>query len=202
MRMNLTEYARHRGCYPRAVEIAVKNGRIQRDANGLIDSDQADKDWESGTSPYRSAAGAANGAAGQAIRRKLAGKADTPKPSGEPQEALRKPAASAVTSESGATDIAVYAQARAEREHYQAQMAKLSYERKLGNLIEREGVERAAKVFWSYLRDSILAIPARLAADLAAETDVARVRDLLDTELRDTFDRAAPEDELRRSYAG
>jgi hypothetical protein len=48
MLMGITEYAQHRGCRLKAVQIAIKNGRIER-RNGLIDSDKADADWARNT---------------------------------------------------------------------------------------------------------------------------------------------------------
>lgn len=47
--MTITEYARHRGVYLQAVQYAVKAGRIKRDVDGKINSDQADADWQRNT---------------------------------------------------------------------------------------------------------------------------------------------------------
>src|SRR4051794_34083226 len=106
--MSLREYARHRGCYPRAVEAALRAGRIRRDEQGRIDSEQADHDWEVGTSPYLSAAAKANGAVGQQIRRVLASQG-TPEQATQPRSAPVSPERAPVAPN---TDIAAYAQAR------------------------------------------------------------------------------------------
>jgi hypothetical protein len=49
MLMGVTDYARHRGLNLSTVQYAVQKGRIKRDPNGLIDSVQADIDWEKNT---------------------------------------------------------------------------------------------------------------------------------------------------------
>jgi hypothetical protein len=48
-RMGLREYSRHRGCALSAVQKAVATGRIERDADGRIDSDAADAAWAAHT---------------------------------------------------------------------------------------------------------------------------------------------------------
>ena len=48
--LSFRAYARHRGISHTAVEKAVKQGRIQVDANGKIDAEQADRDWDHNTS--------------------------------------------------------------------------------------------------------------------------------------------------------
>lgn len=180
-RLSLVDYARHRNVYPRAVEVAIQSGRIKRDADGLIDSEQADIDWGSNTSLYRSAASKANGQRGQTIRKALAAK---------PQEGAGKPAAPAPAPKAEPTDFGAYAKARAQREHYQAEKAKLDYEIRLGLYILRSEWEAAAEEFWKNIRTGLLAIPDRLCHELAADTDADHVRDMLDNELRTVMEQA------------
>lgn len=47
--MNLSEYARHRGVSHQAVMRALKEGRITKEADGSIDPDKADEQWEANT---------------------------------------------------------------------------------------------------------------------------------------------------------
>lgn len=47
--MNLSEYARHRGVTHQAVMRALKEGRITKEADGSIDPDKADEQWEANT---------------------------------------------------------------------------------------------------------------------------------------------------------
>ena len=50
--MSQRAYARHRGVALYAVQVAIKKGRISTTADGQIDSDLADQEWEQNTSPY------------------------------------------------------------------------------------------------------------------------------------------------------
>jgi hypothetical protein len=47
--MGITEYARHRGVELQAIQYAVQAGRINRNPDGLIDAEAADRDWEQNT---------------------------------------------------------------------------------------------------------------------------------------------------------
>jgi hypothetical protein len=49
--MGIREYGRHRNVSHVAVLKAVRAGRIRQNADGLIDSDRADRDWATNTHP-------------------------------------------------------------------------------------------------------------------------------------------------------
>ena len=107
----------------------------------------------------------------------------------EPSTALREnpeqsrtvvPAATAPTDNRKAVD---YASARTMREAYKAKMAKLDYEEREGKLVDATQVKEQAFQTGRMVRDGVLAIPDRMADVLAAETDPAKVRQLLVTEL-------------------
>ncbi len=51
MLMGVREYGRHRGVSHVAVLKALRSGRIRQDPDGLIDADQADRDWARNTHP-------------------------------------------------------------------------------------------------------------------------------------------------------
>jgi hypothetical protein len=70
-----------------------------------------------------------------------------------------------------------------ERERTLIQLRKLEYDRKLGLLVTKESVEKAAFTEFRNLRDAILNIPDRLAGVLAVETDEAAVYQILRAEL-------------------
>lgn len=61
---------------------------------------------------------------------------------------------------------------------------KIANETKLGTLVDVAAVEREQFEAARTVRDSILNVPDRIAAELAAETDEARVHARLETELR------------------
>jgi hypothetical protein len=50
--MGIREYARHRGCTPKAVRKAIDNLRISVDEDGMIDPELADEEWEANTAHH------------------------------------------------------------------------------------------------------------------------------------------------------
>lgn len=193
-RLTLTDYAKHRGCYPRAVEAAIHAGRIRREPDGMIDSEQADLDWAANTSPYRSSASKTNGQRGQQIRKALT--------AGKPQEPAGASAGAPAAPKTEPTDMGAYARARAQREQHNADMAKLNLDRMQGKLILREEWVAAETEFWKAFRDALLAVPDRLRDELAAETDPGRVHAMLDAELRSCMEQAVAMREQRRIANG
>lgn len=144
MGVSIREYARHRkelgldGGSPWAVQKALKSGRISRGADGKIDPELADAQWEERTDTKRKGGG------------------------GRPS----------------------LAEARAVEIGYRARLAKLEYEKAVGALTRVDQVKREAFERARLLRDRILAVPGRLAADLAAETDARKLEKVLLEELR------------------
>ena len=193
-RLNLTEYAKHRGVFPRAVEAAIAAGRIRRDADGLIDAEQADRDWQAHTSSIRSAASKLNGSRGQQIRRALKNAAPASvNPVNEPASAQPEAA------KSEATDMGAYAKARAAREHWQSELARLNFEARQKKLLPRDEVTGAARSFYSSFKTALEAIPDRLADELAATGDSAQVRKILTDEIASVMTRQGS---VEASYGG
>jgi hypothetical protein len=77
-----------------------------------------------------------------------------------------------------------YAEARAERERYAAQLAKLKYEERAGGLVRSDQVQQALFKTFRDFRDRMQNIPDRLAATIAAETDPAVIHQILSAEIR------------------
>ena len=86
--------------------------------------------------------------------------------------------------EQDAFGAAQYTKARAVREHYQARLAKIEYEERVGSLVSKDEVQVAAFNTHRVIRDAMLNIPDRTAAMLAAETDEAKCYEILATEIR------------------
>ena len=143
MKGGVRAYARHRGVDPMSIEKAIKSGRITRDADGEIDFEKADRDWEQNTRPAMS-----------------------------PDE------------DNGG--LAQYSRARAIREYYQASLAKIEYEKKVGKLLPKDEVQAAAFNTYRQFREQLLNIPDRVAAIIAAETgmDTKKVHEILTAEVR------------------
>ena len=76
-----------------------------------------------------------------------------------------------------------FSQARAKKEKYLAALRKLEYEQKSGQLISADEVEREYFNIARTVRDSLLNIPARIGAVLAAETNESKVFEILNEEI-------------------
>ena len=88
---------------------------------------------------------------------------------------------------------ASYQEARAIREALNARLTRLDYEERLQTLVPAEEVKREAFEMGRNFRDRMLAIPARIAASLAAETDVKNVERRLAQEIRRALEELALE---------
>jgi hypothetical protein len=77
-----------------------------------------------------------------------------------------------------------YTKARAFREFYQARLAKIEYEERIGKLVSKDEMKISAFNEFRRFRDHMLNIPDRVAAMLAAETEPAKCYEILQTEIR------------------
>lgn len=82
------------------------------------------------------------------------------------------------------SSVASYQGSKATREHYEALKRKLEYEKLEGSLLERDAVERALTEAGRMLRDSIMAVPIRIAGQTVAMTDAHAIEKLIANELR------------------
>lgn len=80
-----------------------------------------------------------------------------------------------------------YHAARARREHAEARIAELKQAELEGELIRVDAVRKAAAAALVAARETLLQAPARLAQQLAAEADPARIHELLMNEMRATL---------------
>jgi hypothetical protein len=77
-----------------------------------------------------------------------------------------------------------YAHARAVREHFRAELARLEYEKRAGKLVDADGVKAAAFNEARHARDQLLALPDRLAPVLAGLDDAGEIHRVLTAEIR------------------
>ncbi len=118
------EYARRLGVSHVAVQRAVKTGRISA-VGGKIDPAHADQQWQENTDQSKP-------------RNRITGKPKQARSPEDPSEPMDMGAADEVI---GSTNTATgYAKARAARELYQAQLAKLELDRQRGTLIRADEV--------------------------------------------------------------
>lgn len=73
---------------------------------------------------------------------------------------------------------------RAKLAKVQAERGRLELARAAGGLLDAEVVRREVFALLRTVRDRLLEVPARIAADVAAESDVVRAEKLIDAEIR------------------
>lgn len=83
--------------------------------------------------------------------------------------------------------IPSYQESRAIREAYQARLAKIEYEERSGRLVDGSKVNQDAFKAARSVRNSLLSLPDRISAELAAERDQFKVRKRLDEEIRQSL---------------
>ncbi len=172
--LSLRAYAKHRGVSLKAVQKAIASGRITTTADGKIDVARADDEWQRNTTPKQRPV-------------------STPRPTPAPAPA---PVPIAIADDQPRADPPAvggldYAKARAIREQYNARLAKIEYEERIGKLLSRDEIQVAAFNKYRTFRDLFLSMPDRLAAMLAAETDPVKVHAILLADIRRTLNEFA-----------
>jgi hypothetical protein len=172
--MSLRAYARHRGVSLRAVQKALKSGRISAREDGRLDADVADANWARNTAPRPQSPvkSPIKPAVPKAASENVHHHSDSHPVARESLESPRL--------ESGLE----YSKARAVRENYLARLARMDFEERTKKLVSRDAVQVAAFNRYRRYRDGMLNIPDRLAAVLAAEADPRRVHELMSMEIR------------------
>ena len=166
--LTMNAYAKRRGVSHTAVSKAVRSGRISRTPEGLIDPDTADREWADNTDPSKSM----NYDIGNPVRRR---------PMDSPSVSSSNPEAAATSPASG---LPPYVQSRAIREAYEARLAKLEYEVKIGKLVNADEVRVDAFNVARITRDRLMGIPDMIAPLLTGMTDIRDIHELLSTEIR------------------
>lgn len=207
--MGRNEYARHRRCAPNAVKKAEDDGRIAgaviREADGTfvgIDWRLADKLWAQNTDPGEAAKnGKVNIAPASALNnphREAAAEAGAPENEGRPPTAERAgdlletrgedgaeaSPAEAVQAGKAGEDPHGYLAARAERERYGAERARIDLLERLGLLTSTAEVRDETFTVFRQLRDNLVLIGPRISQRLAAETDPLRIEQLINEQHR------------------
>jgi hypothetical protein len=168
-------YGRHRNVSHTAVQKAITTGRIIL-VRGKIDTEQADRDWDLNTDPSKPS----NTVTGNPKHRRAPDAPSTPMD-------LDTPGRTGGSNRSGRKDggngsAGDYSKARAAREVYQAQLAKLDLDERMGLLVRADEVRVAAFNAARMARDQLMAIPERLATTLAATTDPIETQHILEDE--------------------
>lgn len=142
MGLSIRAYARHRGVSHVAVMKAIEAGRITQQADGTLDPEQADREWEQNTASPRKKSPMQNHTTAEAI--------------------------SSATSPNGTSLL----QARTVNEVVKAQTNKVRLAQLKGELVDRpQAIAHVFKLARTE-RDAWLNWPARISAQLAAKLDV------------------------------
>lgn len=162
-------YARMRKLNEAAVRRALARGAIHLERDGLIDPARADREWKRNTDPSKPRARFG----GDRHHRKKPGEPSTPAAflDGGDEDVELGPSIDLETEKL----LRAHRASRALSENYRAKSARLAYERLEGRLVDVDEV--ASRVFRMFrrARDLLLAMPDRLAADLAgADPETAR----------------------------
>lgn len=167
--LSLREYARTRNVALFTVQAAIRDGRITTtpDADGKpkIDPATADAQFLANTDPSK-----------QGRAKSLEPPSSAPG-AGETAQSVQSPPAPPPPAAN------TYQHHRTEKEGYEAKLRRLKYLEQKGRLIPADQVRDAALKLGRQLRDSVLNLPDRLSAILAAETDPQRVNAILTDEL-------------------
>jgi hypothetical protein len=175
--LSIEEYAKHRGVDARAVRYALERGRISTNSDRLIETTEADADWEKNTNHRNARYGP------KTKHRPVLSAARLPNPPRKSSPAAREVAEEAQAAIPSGGGIS-FAQARAAKEVYEARLKKIELEKAQGDLLPRRQIEIHAFNVHRITRDAILNIPIRIATQLAGEPDPMTVTEILEAELR------------------
>lgn len=94
-----------------------------------------------------------------------------------------------------------YQSSRAEKESYAALNMKVEFEKKVGQLVDKDGVSKAAFGVGRILREKLKSIPAKLAPKVTIEMDLKKNHALIEAEMEKTIReiQAAISDMLEKS---
>lgn len=159
MGLSIRAYARHRGVTDTAVHKAIRSGRINALADGTIDPDQADAQWQRNTSAPKTGT------------QRATVKVRVPEVDGDGGGERSSAGATGNTNAGGSGGTSLL-QARTVNEVVKAQTNKVRLARLKGELVDRpQAIAHVFKLARSE-RDAWLNWPARISAQMAAKLGV------------------------------
>jgi hypothetical protein len=155
-------YARLRGVALSAVQKAIKTQRITLNADGTIDPERANLEWERNTF------------AGKTLHQAT-------RPQVVPLSAPQPRGSSGVPNQpdSSSDPVAAYLRARAVSETFKAKTAQLEYEERAGKLIQATKAGEYAAHWSAIVGDALSAYPDRVAPLVAAAKTEAEIHRIL-----------------------
>lgn len=188
MPMSVTQYSEHRGVSAAAVIDAIKRGRIQRQPNGSIDEQQADIDWESRTDQGQ--------VREKCPRKKRDPSVDVAAGRHASETWAEKQRQAALNLDPANLGKLSFADARALKENFEAKMKFVQLQKAEGQLLDRDDVLRDVEKLCRITRDHLLNIPARVASQVIALTELSDVEATIAAEITSALDEMA--DALKR----
>jgi hypothetical protein len=159
------EYSRRRNISHTAVRQRITKGQISTvGPKKMIDPKVADQEWEDHTDPSKP-------------RNRLTGSPKARRQAGEPEQPMEMGGGG--TAPGNGKEI-TYQQARTARETYKAAEAKLELDERVGRLVDANKVKMAAFDAARTARDSLMAMPERMARVLHAAQSPDEVQQLLE----------------------
>jgi hypothetical protein len=172
--MTQTEYARHKNVELAAVKRAITEGRLPKhcikigsNSRKLILVEEADKFWEENT----------------IINNKNELRQKSLPLKGEPKQA-RPVSDDSDDPEAADPDAPTLNKFRTVREGYNAKMAQLQYEEKVGKLVNVDDVRKAATEIGTNIRNALENFADKLAPIMAAETNIDKCHKIINDEIR------------------
>lgn len=170
-KINFANFARKVGVSRVTVTNAVKKGRLKAytdddRAKPYLLEEEAEVDWFQNASPEKMEA------AKKAMARYE--EENTVDPENKPEP----------VNSGAATGVPTLTESRARKEKYLAESARLNFEERIGELVKVSEVKDSAFKVARTIRNNLMALPDRLAAELAAETNQFRVHKTLADEIR------------------
>lgn len=169
MLVTFSEFAAIKGCAKGTVTAAVKSriasAVVEKDGKRWLDRDLAIELWDKNT---------------RATHNSKVRRADPIEPSPPADAAELKRSIDRMPDDA----IPDLNESRARKEHYQAELAKLQVSQQRDELVSTEKVKAEAFKAARTVRDALMALPDRLAAQLAGSSDARICHTLLTEELR------------------
>ena len=165
MGISIRAYARHRGVTDTAVHKAIRSGRVTPEADGTIDADQADAQWERNTSAPKT------GTQRPVVKVKVP-EIDGPERSSAGGTGVASGMGATGSANVGGSGGTSLLQARTVNEVVKAQTNKVRLARLKGELVDRpQAIAHVFKLARSE-RDAWLNWPARVSAQMAAKLEI------------------------------
>jgi hypothetical protein len=162
-------YARLRGVALSAVQKAIKTKRITPNADGTLDPERANQEWERNTFAGKTLHQASRGY--QPVS-SVADRSNPPRGGSGMPPLPEAPSASA-------DPVAAYLRARAVTETFKAKTAQLEYEERAGKLIQATKAGEYAANWSAIVGDALSAYPDRVAPLVAAAKTEAEIHRIL-----------------------